>query len=187
MKREDITAIFEDASKEQIDKILNLNSADISKAKTAAEADRDKFKRDLDAAAQKLSGFEGINIDDLNSRITAATQQITALQAQLASERAAAAVRLGLVEANAADVDYLTYKLTEKLKADGKTAELDDAGRIKDWDMLLDGLQKQFPMQFADGSTKRIDEHRLPDGDKDVQAEPATLADALHGFYETEV
>lgn len=33
MKREDVSKIFSDATGEQIDKILDLNSADIGKAK----------------------------------------------------------------------------------------------------------------------------------------------------------
>ena len=40
-------------------------------------------------------------------------------------------VQLGLVEAKALDVDYLTYKLGEQLRADGKTPELDDSGKVK--------------------------------------------------------
>ncbi len=186
MKREDVTAVFEGATKEQIDKILNLNSADIEKVKTATETERDRLRNDLDTANQKLSDFEGVDVDDLNAKLTAAAQQITALQAELSAEKTTAAVRLGLVEAKALDVDYLIYKLTEKLKSDGKTAELDDTGKVKDWDTLLEGLQKQFPTQFESCGIKHIEEHRLPDNDNGVQAEPATLADALHGFYESE-
>lgn len=184
MKKKDITDVFEGATDEQVTAILNLNNADIGKAKSAAEADRDKYKTDLDAANQKLSGFEGVDVDGMQGKVTAAEQMIADLQAQLAAEKVSAAVRLGLLEAKALDTDYLTYKLTEKLKADGKAVELDDSGKIKDWDNLLDSMKKQFPTQFAGGGSKRIEEHRLPEGDQGASAEPATLAEALQAKYE---
>lgn len=186
MKKEDITGVFRDATNEQVAAILKLNTTDIGKAKASAEADRDKYKTDLDAANQKLAGFEGVDVDGMNGKVTAAEKMVADLQAQLAAEKVSAAVRFGLMEAGVLDVDYLSYKLSEKLKADGKTLELDASGRPKDWDPLLDSLKKQFPGQFRDSGAKHIDEHKLPDSDKDVPLEPATLADALHNFYESE-
>ena len=177
MKREFLEGLG--LEKDVIDQIMAENGKDITREKNKA----DSVQTQLTAANEKLSGFEGVNVEELNSKVTSAEQQVAALQAQLAAEKAAAAVRLGLIEAKAVDVDYLTYKLTERLKADGKTVELDESGKIKDWDSLLEGLQKQFPTQF-EGGGRKIEEHRLPEGDKDAQAEPATLADALHDLYE---
>ena len=72
----------------------------------------------------------------------------------------------------------------EELSGKVTTAELDESGKVKDWDALLDGLQKQFPTQFEGSGSKKIEEHKLPDSDKDAHAEPATLADALRDYYE---
>jgi len=180
MKREFLEGLG--LEKDAIDQIMAENGKDITREKNKA----DSVQTQLDSAKESLKGFEGVNLEELNSKVTTAEQQVAALQAQLAAEKAAAAVKLGLIEAKAVDVDYLSYKLTEKLKADGKTAELDESGKVKDWDALLDGLQKQFPTQFEGGGNKKVEEHKLPDGDKDAQAEPANLADALRDFYEAE-
>ena len=54
MKRTDITALFPDATKEQIDKILDLNGEDISKAK----GDLETAKADLEAAKTRITELE---------------------------------------------------------------------------------------------------------------------------------
>ena len=51
MKREDIAKIFEGATDDQINAVLNLNSADIGKAKGGAG----KLQEDLDAANDALA------------------------------------------------------------------------------------------------------------------------------------
>lgn len=51
MKREDIAKIFEGATDEQINKILDINSADIGKAKNASA----QIQQDLDAANAALA------------------------------------------------------------------------------------------------------------------------------------
>lgn len=167
--------------KDVIDQIMAENGKDITREKTKA----DSVQTQLNAANEKLSGFEGVDVDGLNGKVTAAEQQVAALQAELAAAKASAAVKLALVEAKALDVDYLSFKIGEKLKADGKAVELDESGKVKDWDNMLEGLQKQYPTQFEGSSAKKIEEHKLPDGDKDAKSEPATLADALHDFYES--
>ena len=51
MKREDVSKIFSDATGEQIDKILDLNSADIGKAKKGF----DDLKAELDTAKKTIA------------------------------------------------------------------------------------------------------------------------------------
>lgn len=79
------------------------------------------------------------------------------------------------------DVDYLTYKLNEKLKEKGETLELDENDNIKGWNEKLSGLKTQFPKMFEAASGgedgfNRLDDGRLPDdnGGRDG-AEPKTL------------
>lgn len=55
MKREDISKIFEGATDEQINSILNINSADIGKAK----ADYENLKQELGTAKQSLADITG--------------------------------------------------------------------------------------------------------------------------------
>lgn len=75
MKRTDITALFPDATDEQIDKIMNLNGADINKAK----GDLDSIKEQLTAAQAKLADHPK---DDA---LQAAKDRASALQAELDS------------------------------------------------------------------------------------------------------
>ena len=58
MKREDISKIFEGATEEQINQLLNINSADIGSAKKKLEAERDGYKEQLSTAQEALKKFE---------------------------------------------------------------------------------------------------------------------------------
>lgn len=86
--------------------------------------------------------------ENLQAIITNHEGTIQKLTEQLAQERLNAAIKVGLLSAKAADVDYLTFKLNEKLKADGETLTLDENGNIKGWNDKVDGLKTQFPNMF---------------------------------------
>ena len=77
MKRTDITELFPDATKEQIDKLMGINGADVN----AARAEVEDLKQQLAAA---VSG------EDLKK----AQQQITQLQTELEGMKNAEAIRL---------------------------------------------------------------------------------------------
>ena len=97
--------------------------------------------------------------ENLQAIITNHEGTIQKLTEQLAQEKLNAAIKVGLLSAKAADVDYLTFKLNEKLKADGETLTLDDNGNIKNWNETVTALKTQFPAQF-----KVSDENTNPDG-----------------------
>ncbi len=71
MKREDVSKIFDSATEEQITQILDLNSADIGKAKSKLENERDDFKSRLEDAQKRLKTFEGVDVGKLQSEIAA--------------------------------------------------------------------------------------------------------------------
>lgn len=81
-------------------------------------------------------------------KITAYEQQVSKLTEELEKTKLDAAIKVGLLAAKAQDVDYLTYKLREKLAHDGETLTLDDNGDIKGWEDRLSGLKTQFPTMF---------------------------------------
>lgn len=103
--------------------------------------------------------------EDLQKKITDYEGQIATLQAQLQQAEIDAAVKVGLLENKALDVDYLTFKL----KADGELA-LGDDGKIKGWDDKLAGLKTRFPTQFEAAATKKYEEHKLPDNQEGGEA-----------------
>lgn len=82
MKREDIAKIFEGATDEQISAVLDINSADIGKAKGKLESERDVYKSQLETAKQKLDGFKDVNVEELKG-------QIATLTTNLADQKAA--------------------------------------------------------------------------------------------------
>lgn len=107
--------------------------------------------------------------EDLQGKIAGYESTVQQLQAQLAETKLKSAVKVWLMGEKALDVGYLTYKLTEKLKEDGKTLELDETENIKGRDDLLSGLKTQFPYMFESGvdGRKILDGGKLPETDKD--------------------
>lgn len=112
------------------------------------------------------------------------------LQEQLKETKMKAAIKVALMAEKAVDVDYLTFKLNEKLKEKGETLELDENDNIKGWNEKLSGLKTQFPTMFESGSNggngySRMDDGRLQGADGDhSNAEPKDLAEALQQQFE---
>ena len=53
-----------------IDKILDENGSDLEKAKTKIEAERDNYKSQLETAQNALKEFEGVDVKDLQDKIS---------------------------------------------------------------------------------------------------------------------
>ena len=102
--------------------------------------------------------------EDLQGKITGYETQVTNLQAQLAETKLKSAIKVALLTAKAGDVDYMTYKLEEKLKEKGETLELDENDNIKGWESQLDGLKTQFPNMFGDGEGGKDFKPYKPEG-----------------------
>lgn len=143
--------------------ITNANNL-IAELKKAAKAD--------EGIQQKISTYETENAQ---------------LQAELQQTKIKAALKVALLSEKAVDVDYLTYKLNEKLKEKGESIELDENENIKGWDDKLSGLKTQFPSMFESASAggKKIEENKLPSGDGGTGIEPKNLAEALQQKYES--
>lgn len=121
--------------------------------------------------------------EDLQTKITGYEGQVAELQKQLAETKLKSAVKVALLEEHAVDIDYLTYKLQEKMKDKGESLELDENDKIKGWNVQLEGLKTQFPTMFTAG-TQKIEENKLPQGGQPTGNEPKTLEEALKFKYE---
>lgn len=178
-----------EANREKQIKIANLGSGEyVGKGKYDALNELLTGKQtELDTAngliAELKKGTKGN--EELQSKISGYETQVSELQAQLQETKIKSAAKVGLLAANALDIDYLTFKMNEKLKAEGKTLELDENDNIKNWDDILSGLKTQCPKQFATKQDMEIDPNYLPEGDKRT-AEPKSLADALRMQFETQ-
>ena len=125
--------------------------------------------------------------EELQGKISGYETQVADLQAQLQETKLKSAIKVALLGEKAVDVDYLTFKLNEKLKEKGEALELDENDNIKGWDSLRDGLKTQFPTMFESagaGKYKVLGDNKLPEGDGDRTTGPQNLAEALKMQYE---
>lgn len=108
--------------------------------------------------------------EELQGKITGYETQVQQLQEQLAETKMKSAIKVALLSEKAVDVDYLTYKLNEKLKEKGEKLELDENDNIKGWNDKISGLKTQFPTMFESASAggdgyKPLGDGKLPTGD----------------------
>lgn len=155
-----------------------LNAMKENKIFTASEENLDvrygKLKTEHET---KLSELEQANTligelkkstkgnEDLQTKIsTYENETIPALQKELEETKIKSAIKLALVSEKALDVDYLTFKLNEKMKESGETLTLDENENIKGWAEKLASLKTQFPTQFETSTSKKYDPNTLPNG-----------------------
>ena len=174
-----------EANKDKQLKLANLASGEyVGKGKhDALQALLDGQKTELEQAngliAELKKGTKGN--EELQGKITAYEGQVQQLQTELQETKLKSAIKVALLTEKAVDVDYLTFKLNEKLKEKGETLELDENDNIKGWDSQVAGLKTQFPTMFESAGQKKIIEpNKLPnpDGDKVL-----TKADVLKMPY----
>lgn len=100
--------------------------------------------------------------EEMQARINGYETQVNELQQELAKTKTQSALKVALLAEKAVDIDYLTYKINEKMKERGETLSLDDNDNIKGWDSLLEGLKTELPSQFESTQKPKVDPNRLP-------------------------
>ena len=177
-----------EANKDKQIKIGNLGTGEyVSKAKhDALQALLDGKTTELDTANGLIAELkkDTKGNEDLQGKITGYETQVSDLQKQLAETKVKSALKVALLSEKVLDVPYMTFKIEEKLKEQGKTLELDENENIKGWDDLISGMKTQLPTQFEKAGGGRIPEpNPLPKGD-DRKTEPRSLAEAIKETYE---
>lgn len=145
---DDQTTAFSAAMKEHGIYTTSHENMDVRypKVKTDYEGvvkERDAANATIEELKKASKGQEA-----MQSKIAAYEGQVQQLQAELEQARIDAAIKVGLMAEKAVDVDYLKFKLNEKLRGDGETLALDDNGDIKGWNDKVDVLKTQFPSMF---------------------------------------
>lgn len=138
----------------------NEENLDVRYAKLKTDYDGLNAQR---AEEQKLiEGLkqQAVGNEVFQAQIAERDAKLSALQEELERSKVEAAIKVGLLEEKASDVDYMTFKLKEK----GEVS-LDENGKIKGWNDIITGLKTQFPKQFESSSTKKIEENKLPDNE----------------------
>lgn len=164
-----------EANKENQIKLANLGGGDYV-AKGKYESEIEKLNTLLSGKSTELDNANGLieqlkkgtkGNEELQGKISGYETENAKLKAQLQETRIKAAVKVALLSEKALDIDYLTYKLEEKLKEQGKALELDENDNIKGWDELKSDMKTQFPAQFesvsGNGKGQVIEENKLPD------------------------
>ena len=100
--------------------------------------------------------------EDFQSKISGYETQVADLQRELSETKINSALKVALLSEKATDIGYMTYKINEKLKSEGKTLELDGNENIKGIDEIISGLKTQFPTQFEKAGQTRVEPNRLP-------------------------
>ena len=174
------------------DKLKHVRYADLSEGEYVGKGKHDALQAKFDSQTEALAtantliaelkkGTKGN--EELQGKITAYEGEVADLKQELADTKLKSAIKVALLSEKAVDVDYLTFKLNEKLKEKGETLELDENDNIKGWAAQLEGLKTQFPTMFNVGK-KEIDSKRLPESNHDNEAEPKSLEEALKIQYE---
>lgn len=162
----------DEANKDKQVKIGNLGTGEyVGKGKFDAlqelvNGKETELKSANDLIAELKKGTKGN--EELQKKIGDYEIENTKLQEELQETKLKSAIKVALLSEKAVDVDYLTFKLNEKLKEKGEALELDENDNIKGWEDKLSGLKTQFPTMFesaGSGSMKVLGDNRLPGSD----------------------
>jgi hypothetical protein len=177
-----------EANKENQIKIGNLGTGEyVGKGKFDAELEKlntliagkdNELTTANNLIAELKKGTQGN--EELQGKITGYESQVADLQAQLAETKLKAALKYALLSEKALDVPYMTFKIEEKFKEQGKNLELDENENIKGWDDKLAGLKTQFPTMFETSQKKIIEQNKLPNPEEN---KGLTRADVLKMPY----
>ncbi len=141
-----------DADIEKLNNLISGKDAELTTANTTI-AELKKLTKGNEDAQGKIAGYE---------------QQVSQLQAELAETKIKSEIKLALMSEKAADVDYLMFKLEEKLKESGENLTLDENGSIKGINDKISDLKVQFPKMFetaaGDDGYVVAGDNRLPSG-----------------------
>ena len=145
-----------DENKEKQIKIGNLGSGEyVAKGKHDSELEKlntllSGKNNELESANKLIADFKKNNKDneDMQTKINGYETTVANLQKELNETKIKSALKVALLSEKATDIDYLTFKVNEKLQEQGKALELDENDNIKGWDDVISGLKTQFPNQF---------------------------------------
>lgn len=198
-----VKAKLDEANAKEPDKLKHVRYADLSEgeyvSKGKYDSEIEKLNNLLSGKDTELTTANNLIADlkkdtkgneELQGKITGYEVQVADLQKQLQETKIKSAIKVALLSEKAVDVDYLTFKLNEKLKEKGETLELDENDNIKGWADKLSGLKTQFPTMFESGSKggdgyKPLGDGKIPgtEGDRG-RTDPKDLAEALQQQFE---
>lgn len=137
MKRDELAALGI-TEKETVDKIMEINGADIEKKKSEAvgiSAERDQLKKQLADVQAELKGFENVDVQELQGKITQLQADLAAkdaqYQAQLAEQAFTATVTEQALAAKCKNAKAVLALLDMDALKGSQNQKEDIAGAIK--------------------------------------------------------
>lgn len=157
-----------EANKEKQVKLANLGGGEyVGKGKYDALNELLTGKQtELDTANGLIADLKKASKgnEEMQGKISGYETQVQQLQAQLQETKIKSALKVALLSEKAQEIDFLTFKVNEKLKEQGKTLELDENENIKGWDEIKSGLKTQFPKMFeSESNSNRVEAFQLPE------------------------
>lgn len=146
-------------------KIYLSNEENIDRRYSKLQNDYTTKEQELKDALEKIGTFEqsNANVVKIQQQLADAQGEIAKLQGvnkQLTQENALKVALLSN-KAKSEDIDYLLFKLSK----DENAIKYDDDGNITNVNEVLDGLKKNYPSHFENGSSKKVDVNELPNED----------------------
>ena len=147
-----------------------IKLADLGSGEYVGKAKYDALQQMLDGKGAELEQANNLigelkkaskNDATLQAKFSDYEGQIQALKQQLAQTQVESALKISLLEAGGADIDYLMFKAQHR--DGGKPLELGEDGKIKGVDDLISGLKTQCPAQFKQSSSGvKVEANPLP-------------------------
>lgn len=158
-------------------KIYTTNEENLDVRYGKLKTDFDGKTRELAEANSLIAELKKSNKgnEDMQGKITAYETQVGELQKELQQTKLDAAIKVALLSEKVMDVDYMTFKLKEKGEL-----QLDENDHVKDWENKIAALKTQFPNQFENSGSKRVEEHKL---DRTDEHSGYTKSDILKKSY----
>lgn len=187
-----VKAKMDEINGKEPDKLKHVRYADLSEGEYVSKGKYDSLsseltgkQSELDKANELISSLKKSEAKNeaLKAKFADYEAQISQLQAQNKADKLNSAVKVALLSSGASDVDYITFKLNERLNKDGITLDLDENGNVKGLDSRISELKTAFPKMFESGNTPdglKVLEKKLPEGDGDS----LTRADVLKMPYQ---
>ena len=152
-----VKAKMDEVNGKEPDKLKHVRYADLSEGEYVSKGKYDSLsseltgkQSELDKANELISSLKKSEAKNeaLKAKFADYEAQISQLQAQNKADKLNSAVKVALLASGASDVDYITFKLNERLNKDGITLDLDDNGNVKGLDDRISELKTAFEIGF---------------------------------------
>lgn len=163
LEEERITELLD---KMKTNKIFTASEENLDTRYSKLKGDYDGVVAERDNANKLIADLKKTNAgnEELQGKITTYETQLAELQKENEQLKIDSEMKIELLakKAKADDIDYLMFRIKQDTD---KEIKLDENGKLKGFDEVLDGLKVSYPNNFEVSSKKEVDELLLPKGE----------------------